>query len=306
MAANEVLLEAIKTRIENYVDNMGREGDGGVKPMPYTLFLSGTIGARAGAAADGVLVGALTPQAVGSFQMLDADGPTWVDDTTDINSAGAADVLLMPATEASGAEGTGDTANFGHLTKRFSGIKITLSTAGTVGVVVWEYWNGTAWTLLSTAHNLLDSSVEYTAGTSTYLVTWAVPADWALKTLNSISAYYVRSRITTVFTVNPVATRAWLLTVNDGVGVSSPVNGEIKSVDFSALTVSGAADSIFQFINLSTGKVASVSFAQAVAAQAGATIVGGLPVSQGDKLVVQQISSHATPAADVLAILQIN
>lgn len=281
--------------------------DSGVRPMPLSLFHPGVIGARAGQAVDGVLFGALTPQAVGSFMMLDASGPTWVDDTTDINSAGAGDVLLMPATEAAGAEGTGDTANFGHATKKFCGIKITLSTAGTVGVVDWEYWNGTAWTLLTTAHNLVDSSVEYTAGTSSYFITWKVPTDWALKTLNSVSAYWVRSRVTTVYTVNPVATRAWLLTVNDGVGLYVPSNGTITRVSFNALTVSGATDSIFQLINLSQGLFRPVTFTQAVAAQKGATVGGsGLPVGRGDSLALQQIQSDGTPAQNVTFLLEIN
>lgn len=280
--------------------------DSGVRPMPLSLFLSGTLGPRAGAASDGILIGALTPQAVGKFLMLDASGPTWVDDTTDINSAGAGDVLLMPGTEAAGIEGTGDTANFGHATKKFTGIKITIDTAGTVGAVAWEYWNGTAWTLLTTAHNLVDSSTGYTAGTSTYLITWTVPTNWALKTLNAVSAYWVRSRVTTAYTINPVATRAYLLTLNDGVGLYVPSNGTITRASFNALTVSGAADSVFQIINLSQGLAAPVTFTQAVAAHKGATVTGGLAVGRGDSIVVQQVGSHATAAADVNIVLEIN
>lgn len=280
--------------------------DAGVRPMPLPLFLAGTIGARAGAAVDGVLIGALTPQAVGAFKVLDVSVPSYVDDTVDINDVGAADVDFMPATEAAGAEGTGDEALYGHATKKFTGIKLTLSTAGTVGVVAWEYWNGTAWVDLATAHNLVDSSVSYTAGTSTYFITWKVPTNWALKTIDTFSGYWVRSRITTVFTVNPVGTQAWLLTVNDGVGLYVPVNGTITRVSFSALTVSGADDSIFQLLNLSQGKFAPVTFTQAVAAQKNATVTGGLAVGRGDSLVLQQLASHGTPAANVLALLEIN
>lgn len=281
--------------------------DAGTRPMPLSLFSPGAIGARVGQASDGVLFGALTPQAVGVFKMLDVSGPTYVTDTTDINDADAGDVLLMPATEAAGADGTGDEALYGHSTKKFTGIKITLSTAGTDGAVVWEYWNGTAWTNLATAHNLVDSTTGYTAGTSTYFVTWNVPTDWALKTIDTVSAYWVRSRVSTEYTINPAATRAYLLTVNDGVGLYVPSNGTITRVSFNALTVSGAADSVFQLINLSQGLFRTVSFTQAVAAQKGATVSGsGLPVGRGDSLVLQQVASHGTPAQNVTFIPEIN
>lgn len=282
------------------------KADGGVIPVALPLFLSGTLGARAGVASDGVLIGELTPQAVGTFFMLDASGPTYVDDTTDINDADAGDVLVMPATEAAGPEGTGDVAFYGHATKKCTGIKITIATAGVGGVVAWEYWNGTTWVDLSTAHHLLDSSAGYTTGTSTYFITWKAPTNWALKTVNNVSAYWVRSRVTTVYTTNPAVTQAWLLTVHDGIGIYSPTNGVVTRVSFSALTKSGATDSVFQLINLSRGLFAPVTFTQAVAAQKGATVTGGLVVGRGESLVMQQLQSHGTAAANVLAVLDIS
>jgi hypothetical protein len=95
--------------------------------------------------------------------------------------------------------------------------------------------------------------------------------------------------------------------VKDGVGLYNPVNGSITRVSFNALTVSGAADSVFQLINLSTGATATVSFTQAVAAQKGAAVSGtGLHVGRGDALVIQQVASHATPAQNVTMVCEAN
>lgn len=282
------------------------QADGGVRPEAFGLGLKGTLGHRGGVDSDGLHIGALTPIAVGSFMMLDASGPTWVDDTTDINDVGAADVLLMPATEASGAEGTGDTANFGHVTKKFTGIKITLSTAGTAGVVAWEYWNGSAWTLLTTAHHLVDDSVEYTTGTSTYFITWAVPTDWAKKTLNLVEAYWVRSRVTTVYTINPVATQAWLLSTRDGMGFYVPVSGHVKRMYYQAGTVSGATDSVFQWINTSSGATALMTLTQALTREQVTLAGAGLTVTRGDFVALQQLISHATALADVSVLIEID
>ena len=61
------------------------------------------------------------------------DGGTFVDDTTDINDAGADDVQPFPATQA-----TDDAIYFGHR-KQSSGIRVLIGTAGTD--LVWdEQW----------------------------------------------------------------------------------------------------------------------------------------------------------------------
>lgn len=85
--------------------------------------------------------------------------------------------------------------------------KIVLSnaggTAGTLGVVTWQYWDGSVWQALSAVS---DGTNNFRAGPSQgQEVTYTVPSDWARTTVNSgASLYYVRARVDTVWTVNPV------------------------------------------------------------------------------------------------------
>ena len=66
----------------------------GALVIPITLPITATLANRGGAASDGVLVGSLTPSAITYAYLFDS--PTYTDDTTDANSAGASDVSLYP------------------------------------------------------------------------------------------------------------------------------------------------------------------------------------------------------------------
>ena len=112
----------------------------------------------------------------------------------------ANDFLVMPAAEA-----TGDYCVYGH-NEPFSSLKLNIGTAGTVGTVTWEYWNGSAWTALT---DVTDGTNSYkTSGTNS--VTYAIPDDWATTTLNSLGPhYYIRSKVTATYTVNPNGTQCW-------------------------------------------------------------------------------------------------
>lgn len=130
---------------------------------------------------------------------VDADaGPAFSDQTTDFNDAGAGDWVVFPATDA-----VGDYAAIG-LSFPFNKLILTSvgGTQGVGGVVVWEYWNGSAWTALS---GVTDGTTSFTAALGAgQTVSWTVPGDWAAQVLNgSASLYYVRARITTTYTTNP-------------------------------------------------------------------------------------------------------
>ncbi len=131
---------------------------------------------------------------------VDADGgPAYVDETTDFNSATSADVLPFPASEA-----VGDYFAVGLATK-FGKLKLDNAggTAGVGGTVAWEYWNGSAWTALS---GVTDGTTGFTAAAADgQVVSWTMPADWATTSINgSAQLYYVRARVTQVYTTNPV------------------------------------------------------------------------------------------------------
>lgn len=140
------------------------------------------------------------PAAAGEVWQVDADGgPSYSDQTTGFNDATDANFTPFPATEA-----TGDYVAFGY-SAPFT--KLTLDnangTAGSGGVVVWEYWDGGTWSALS---SVTDGTTGFTAAAADgQIVTWAYPSDWATTSINGGSAlYYARARITTVYGTNPV------------------------------------------------------------------------------------------------------
>ncbi|MDP2585480.1 MAG: hypothetical protein Q8P29_01215 [Candidatus Levybacteria bacterium] len=126
------------------------------------------------------------------------------DQTTDANDAGTNDWIIFPATE----ENTIDYAAIGFRQK-FKKVTFdsTSGTQGTVGAVAWEYWNGTTWTALS---GVSDGTTGFTAALgSGQNLTFTVPTDWAATSLGgSAILYYIRARVTTLYTVNPVYTQA--------------------------------------------------------------------------------------------------
>lgn len=135
------------------------------------------------------------------WQVDDSGGPSFVDETTDFNDAGANDVDPFPATEA-----VDDYMAVGF-TQAFGDLVLNVGTAGVGGVVAWEYWNGTTWTALS---GVTDGTTDLTTSGENS-VTFTVPQDWAALILNgSASLFYVRARVTTVYSTNPIITQGFV------------------------------------------------------------------------------------------------
>lgn len=142
--------------------------------------------------------------AVAKAWQVDADaGPTFVDETTDANSAGAGDVTFFPAAEAiNDYFAIGFAQPFSKLV-----VNTTGGTQGAGGTVAWEYWDGTAWTALS---GVTDGTTGFTAALGTNSVTWTAPTNWATTSLNgSAQLYYIRARVTGTYSTNPVGTQVW-------------------------------------------------------------------------------------------------
>ncbi len=141
------------------------------------------------------------------------DGAAYTDETTDINSAGAADV--PPFLDVN------DAIYFGH-TEYFNVLKINVNTAAVSGVVAWEYWNGSAWVAISTGTTLSGTAITLTDGTANAGVPFGntgtnnvrmsgIPSNWTAVAVNGSSDYYwIRARVTTALTVAPTLTQAWL------------------------------------------------------------------------------------------------
>jgi hypothetical protein len=160
---------------------------------------SGQTVAGASAATQTIASGAIAEQ----VWQVTASGPTFSDQTSAFNTATPADFTPFPTVET-----VGDYVAFG-MAAQFS--KLTLSnvggTQGVAGVVAWEYWNGSAWTALT----VTDGTSGFTAAlTSGQTVTWTAPSDWATLALNAITKYYVRARVTTVYTTNPIYSQGFV------------------------------------------------------------------------------------------------
>jgi hypothetical protein len=135
------------------------------------------------------------------------DTPTdnvFVDQTSAANDDTDADFTPFPTTEANS-----DYVAFG-LTEKFAQISFDYAngTAGVGGVVAWEYWDGSAWTALG---GVTDNTTSFTVAAADGLsVTWTVPTDWAERTINSsASLYFVRAKITSTYSTNPILDQAF-------------------------------------------------------------------------------------------------
>lgn len=143
------------------------------------------------------------------WQADQTGGPSYVDETTDANSAAAADWQFFPA-------GAGvDDAVYMGFPQLFSKLTIDVGTAG-VGTytVSWEYWNGTAWTALS---GVTDGTTNFkTLGAND--VTYTVPSDWATTSVNgSAQLYYIRAaRDAGTVTTDPLGDQGFVAGVGAG------------------------------------------------------------------------------------------
>jgi len=123
----------------------------------------------------------------------DSSGTSYTDNTSEAN-APAGDLFYAFATSV----GIGDILYFGSEYK-FTGVVLNLNTVGVGGVVVWEYYNGSAWTTISVtevgsgADDLNASGIVY----------WTLPTDFSKATVNSIETYYMRARVTTAHSTSP-------------------------------------------------------------------------------------------------------
>ena len=128
--------------------------------------------------------------------------PSFSNDTSDFNYAGGGyDVILIRDAEVV------DDAFYYGLDEPFNGVRHNIATAGVGNTIVWEYWDGSAWSSLS----VTDNTSGYTVlGTNS--VTFMPPADWAVRSVNSSSNWYwIRSRVTVAaYTTSPILTQGWM------------------------------------------------------------------------------------------------
>lgn len=132
------------------------------------------------------------------------DGGVQTDQTSAANNTTANDVIVLPAVPA-----VNDAFYWGFSSNILDTIRINIGTNGAgTWTIVWEYWNGSIWTGLS---NVSDGTNGFRAGTGNKEVDFDRPSNWALTTVKTISAYWIRSRVSayTSVTTQPKGTQAW-------------------------------------------------------------------------------------------------
>ncbi len=141
--------------------------------------------------------GTLTPSSIQAD-----DGGVFTNETTDGTNATVNDVTI-PITALNNALYIG-------YSKPFGAVKMKYSTAGVYSAtIVWEYWNGSAWATLT----YLDESLGFTKAAGTrHLIIPNKPSDWASNSVNSVSAYHIRMRVSafTSATTQPLGDQFWV------------------------------------------------------------------------------------------------
>lgn len=124
----------------------------------------------------------------------------YYDETTDFNDSNANDVTLVYSS------GVVDDAIYYGLDEMFNAMELNIGTAGVGNTIVWEYWDGSAWSSLSVTDNTSGFTV---AGTNT--VTFVPPSDWVMTDVSSYDRYWIRSRLSVAsFTTSALLTQGWL------------------------------------------------------------------------------------------------
>lgn len=75
----------------------------------------------------------------------------------------------------------------------FSGVVFSLTQIAQNITIVWEYWNGATWATLTVQDS--SNGFRILGGGSVH---WVIPATWATTSVNSVTGYWVRARISAV------------------------------------------------------------------------------------------------------------
>jgi hypothetical protein len=146
------------------------------------------------------IAGATSSQNITYTATMAAAG--YIDQTTE-----AADSVVGDVTPTSALITVINDAFYFGYSATFTEVYFVCSTAGTGGTSAstWEYWNGSAWTTLSTT---TDTTTNWRLSTGNQSMTFTAPGGWTSYTVNGSDLYWIRSRVTTggTFTAKPLLT----------------------------------------------------------------------------------------------------
>jgi hypothetical protein len=150
----------------------------------------------------------------------------------------------------------GDAIYFGNEGTAWSNIYFTITTAAVyTATPVWEYWNGTAWQQFFPTVKLdgLATATELFEAAGSWSVEWpggSLPS-WVPKTLNSVSAWWVRLRISsyTSFTTLPVQSKHWVYWKQRNTGPAAAMNVRNSSTfnDWSTHAAFGNLNGLYDY-----------------------------------------------------------
>lgn len=203
------------------------------------------------------LVGAtplLTEQASTYAKVWDESATEFQDLATSSTGAGyTANYQLWPDTSA-----LDDAVYFGGDVP-FAELAFDVATAAdyTAGAIVWEYWDGSAWSALTIVH---DATGAPTDGTNSFeqdgAILWIPPTDWARTAVDSVTLYWVRCRVTTGLTTEPTlnSKEHQIVTAADAWTANAPAQIEAIRASSGASTLGSSNDTKFFVINQTTGE----------------------------------------------------
>lgn len=233
-----------------------------------------------------------TPPQIGQgYVVVDEADAGWTDDLTDLTDAGTSDVGLTHPDFPQ----VGDGFYFGY-SEKFCKVVLTMGTNGSATwTITWKYWDGSAWTALTTVE---DDSSGFTAGTGANIVHFVPPSDWVANTAgngpNGETGFFVVAEVTafTSQTTAPLATRGWVVPLVTGAsGIASEAQ-TWSQVSMTALTNSATnANSVFLLVNKTTGDYVSFTWTAGTAAMRAAI---SLATSAGDELLLIQVTEDGT------------
>jgi hypothetical protein len=204
------------------------------------------------------------------------------------SAAGAgytANYQLFPDTEV-----IGDAVYFGNATK-FGAMSMDMSATVqtyTDDALTWEYYNGSGWVAF-TPYDETDGTAndgKRSFGADGFIIL-SVKDDWALTTIDSQSAYWIRARVTAAV-INQTGltdSKEHLVTSLTNGGTIVNTFGKIGRGMFRFETVSGAnADTKIILVNMTTGESSAVKTLTKAVADNDVTDFG-VKVNRGDSIV---------------------
>ena len=221
------------------------------------------------------------------------DPATFVDDTTDLNDTGGADVPIFPTPET-----TNDAFYFGK-DNIFEFLMADIATPGvsSAAASVWEYWDGSAWQTLTTVDDSDSGNGAFTAAAGRHLTSWTAPADWARTTVTNqpaaapVNLYYIRVRVTAEnYSTSPVLDVAF---------VAGELQLKARVADVAIVTAGGATGNADYYI-LGDPLVDLADDDVIIAATSRKTFdVNGGPSNVGPALDTDITAAHAAISVDI-------